>query len=138
MKIGKLSTAQESKTIRFTIPGQPMGAPRMTRSDKWKKRDCVVRYRQWKDLARLRAGTLPDASRVKSLSWTAYFAPSQSWSKRRKAEAIGQMHRHKPDRDNIDKAVLDALFAEDSPIACGTIAKYWDEPPRLEVVIELV
>ena len=39
--------------------------------------------------------------------------------RKRAQEAIGELHRTKPDRDNIDKAVLDALFDEDSAIAAG-------------------
>ena len=45
---------------------------------------------------------------------------------------MGTLHRSKPDRDNIDKAVMDALFPEDSGIAAGTIRKVWGEPPRVE------
>jgi len=127
--------APRTREIRFEIPGNPVGAPRMTVRDKWKKRPCVMRYREWKDLARRCAGVLPEANQILSLSWTAYFEPAASWSRKRRLSAIGTIHRAKPDRDNIDKAVLDSLFKEDSGIGVGSIAKYWSGFARLEVVI---
>lgn len=124
-----------SDCITITIPGEPMGKPRMTRSDKWKKRDCVMRYRAWADEARLRAGKLPSPDVIASLSWTAYFEPPKSWSKKKRAAAMNTLHRSTPDRDNVDKAVLDALFPQDSAIASGMIQKRWGSPARLEIVI---
>lgn len=122
--------------MQIVIPGEPMGKPRMTQRDKWAKRPAVMRYRAWADLARLHARNLPDATQIKSLSWSAYFAPPKSWSRKRAQEAIGELHRAKPDRDNIDKAVLDALFDEDSAIAAGYLEKRWDAESRLVITIE--
>lgn len=122
--------------MQIVIPGEPMGKPRMTQRDKWAKRPAVMRYRAWADLARLHARGLPDATQIKSLSWSAYFAPPKSWSRKRAQEAIGELHRAKPDRDNIDKAVLDALFREDSGIAAGYLEKRWDVESRLVITIE--
>lgn len=130
------------QTFRFTVPANPMGKPRMTQRDKWKKRPCVVRYRNYADLVRLafrQRGTLPPNAVVLSLSWVAWLEMPKSWSKKKKAEHSGQLHMQKPDRDNIDKAILDALFDDDSGIAAGTIEKRWcpaGEPARLEVTIE--
>lgn len=124
------------RTIKFTIEGDPVGAPRMTQRDKWQRRPCVLRYRAWKDRARLAAGCLPPADKINSLSWTAVFAPPPSWSPRKRTAAMGTLHRSKPDRDNIDKAVLDALFDDDKAIAAGTLTKVWGFPERLEVIIE--
>lgn len=121
--------------LLIIIPGPPLGKPRQTQRDKWKKRPAVQKYRAWADLARLCAGVLPPPAIIARLDWKAYFAPPPSWSKKAAAAAIGQLHRQKPDRDNIDKAVLDALFPEDSGIAAGTIAKFWDDVPRLEITI---
>jgi Holliday junction resolvase RusA-like endonuclease len=118
---------------QFTIPGTPIGKPRQTRSDKWKKRPCVLRYREWADLARECAGRLPVAESVIDLSWTAHFEPPKSWSEAKRAAAWGELHRQSPDRDNIDKAILDALYQEDKAIAMGTLKKVWGFPPRVEV-----
>lgn len=37
----------------------------------------------------------------------------------------GQPMTHTPDKDNLEKAVLDALFDEDSAIWDGRATKYW-------------
>ena len=122
--------------MNITIHIEPMGAPRMTQRDRWAKRPCVLRYHAFKDVLRASAaGFIPkDAS---SVSWKAYFPLTKSWSKKKKSELAGKPHQQKPDRDNIDKAILDSLFKEDSVIAFGTIAKYWDDGkgPRIELEI---
>jgi Holliday junction resolvase RusA-like endonuclease len=123
-------------TLRFEIPGPPVGAPRMTQKDRWVKRPRVERYRTWKDVARLYAGRLPAVENILSVSWVAYFEPPKSWSKKESEAALGQLHRSKPDRDNIDKALLDALFHEDQGVAKGSLEKRWGSPARMEVVIE--
>jgi Holliday junction resolvase RusA-like endonuclease len=130
------------ETFYVTIPGIPVSKPRMTQRDKWKQRPCVMRYRAWADGVRAKVwkalGTLPASNRVHRLSWIAYFEPPKSWGKAKRAAAIGELHRAKPDRDNIDKALLDCLFDQDSGVAAGTIEKRWDWTPRLELVIELI
>jgi len=126
--------------ISFTIPGEPVAAPRMTQRDKWAKRPCVQRYFAWRNAAALIVRTsvkLPAANDIASLSWTAYFVPPEIWSKKKREAAIGTLHRSKPDRDNLDKAILDALFPEDSGIASGTIEKRWDWTSRVEIRIEV-
>jgi Holliday junction resolvase RusA-like endonuclease len=129
--------ASMPEEIKIVVPGTPMGKPRMTRSDKWKKRDCVVRSRAYADLIRSVSGPLPGPEQIADLSWTAYFRPAESWSQKKKESAIGTRHRQKPDRDNIDKQVLDSLFEDDSAVADGTLRKRWDWTPRLEITIQL-
>jgi len=121
---------------RFSVPGPPPGKPRMTRRDRWDRRPSVVRYREWCDAVRRVAGKIPPAETVTDCSWSAWFAPPKSWSRRRAQAALGCPHRGRPDRDNIDKALLDALWPKgDSAIARGTIEKRWGEPSRLDVTI---
>lgn len=111
----------------------------MTRRDKWldPPRACVARYRAWRDGARAVAAQhdIPPPEKIRALNWVAYYAPPKSWSKKRRQEVIGHLHRSRPDRDNIDKAVLDALFDEDSAIAAGCIVKRWSLTERLEIII---
>jgi Holliday junction resolvase RusA-like endonuclease len=77
--------------------------------------------------------------KVESVSWTARFVPPPSWSRKRRDAAIGKTHRSKPDRDNIDKAVLDCLFPNgkggDSGIGPGYLDKVWSWEPGLDVTI---
>lgn len=122
-----------------TVNCTPIGKPRQTRADKWKQRDCVMRYRSFADEVRSAFGRTQKFSGAPfSLSWRAYFEMPASWSKKRKAEMAGRPHRQKPDRDNIDKAILDSLFDKDEGIAFGTTAKYWDDGQgaRIELVLE--
>lgn len=132
--------------VSFTVSGVPMGKPRMTQRDRWAKRSCVLRYWEWAAVCRgsmaeacLRVGLdldfAMDSMNVESLSWTARFEPAKSWSKKRRAECLGVTHRMRPDRDNIDKAVCDALFKEDSGIGPGYLDKVWAEEPGLDLVI---
>ena len=122
----------------------PIGKPRMTQRDRWKKRAPVLRYHAFKDELRLIVNRLPHlratlaSGDVQRVSWTAFFPRPKSWSKRQKAAMAGALHRAKPDRDNVDKAILDALFEDDSGIAAGHLEKRWDDGrgPRLEIVFE--
>jgi Holliday junction resolvase RusA-like endonuclease len=96
-----------------------------------------MRYREWCDRVRAEAGELPPTESVVWLSWTAYFAPPDSWSRRKRERLMGEQHQQKPDRDNIDKAVLDCLYpGGDQAIAGGTIEKLWGEPARIEITID--
>jgi Holliday junction resolvase RusA-like endonuclease len=127
--------------MKIWLPGEPIGKPRMTQRDKWKQRPCVMRYRAWADRLRAMAGQfgtgpLPPAEAVVSLSWLAQFEPPKSWSKKKRVAAIGGLHRSKPDRDNIDKGVLDALYpGGDSGIAMGEIEKRWHWMSGIEIRI---
>lgn len=123
-------------TKQFTIEGDPIGAPRMTRSDRWRKRPCVLRYFAFRDRARKAAGELPPVEQISHVEIIAYFSPPASWSRKKREAAIGKPHRSKPDLDNIFKAIGDSLFSEDSGLACITASKYWDTAERVEVFIE--
>jgi hypothetical protein len=75
--------------LKIVVPGTPMGKPRMTRSDKWKKRDCVVRSRAYADLIRSVSGPLPDPEQIADLSWTAYFARPKAGHRRKRSRQLG-------------------------------------------------
>lgn len=126
--------------LQIMVACRPIGKPRMTQRDTWKKRPCVVRYRDWCDRVRaIVKSNIPKTDDILELNWVACFRPTKSWLKKNKltlAEAAGMIHRQTPDRDNIDKAVLDCLFNQDSGIGCGTIEKYWGIEDH--IVIEIV
>lgn len=123
-------------TKQFTIVGDPVGAPRMTRSDRWRKRPCVQRYFAWRDKAREAAGELPPVESITHFEVIAYFSPPVSWSRKKREAAIGKPHRTRPDADNILKAAGDALFPEDSGLHAVTASKYWDTAERVEIYID--
>lgn len=120
----------------FVFMGEPLGKPRMTRQDVYIKRKPVVRFRAYE--TRLQAACRGVSQEASQVSWTAYLSIPKSWSEKKKAAMAGQFHRQKPDRDNIDKGILDALFKSDCGIAAGTLAKFWDDGggARLEITVQ--
>ena len=70
------------------------------------------------------------------------FEPAASWSKKRKAECLGQAHVQRPDLDNIAKAVCDGLnrvaFRDDSQIAEMMVIKRWGPEAKTVVAVEPV
>jgi len=125
--------------VNFTYRGPVIGKPRMTQRDKWASRPCVLRYWAFKD--RIIEQFIQEfrclfAAPV-ALSWTAYIEMPKSWSNAKRKAIRGQEHRQKPDRDNIDKAIMDALFKEDKKVSSGTLIKRWadGDGPRIEMEI---
>lgn len=105
----------------------PLGKPRMTRADKWKKRPEVLRYRAFCDEVRLNKVTLPESG-----YHVIFVLPMPpSWSKKKRALMDGEPHQQKPDKDNLEKALLDALFGEDSHIWDGRVTKIWGETGKM-------
>lgn len=105
----------------------PIAKPRMTQRDRWAKRPCVVRYRQYCDRLRedceLEGWTLPD-----SVAMTFVIEMPGSWSQKKKREMCGHPHRHtkRNDIDNLIKGVLDALRPDDdSGVWRVSAAKRW-------------
>lgn len=119
------------KAIHVTLHGDPIGKPRMTQADKWRRRPCVLAYRAWADKARYAVRAAPSSigfhvdgqfvAGIYEVSWIAFVAMPASWPKKKKEALRGQLHFGKPDRDNIDKAILDALFPDDRGVATGTL-----------------
>jgi Holliday junction resolvase RusA-like endonuclease len=106
----------------------PIAKPRMTRSDKWKQRDCVLRYRAYKDLLLQWGATVPP--RV-HLIFELPMPPS--WGKKKRAKMYGTAHKQKPDLDNLIKGVLDATLEEDSGVWQIAASKRWGEVGSLTI-----
>lgn len=128
-------TPSQPGQIVFVVVGPPMGKPRMTQRDVWKKRPVVLRYHDYKDRINEAAPNLVAKVDVYAVDVKAYIAMPASWNKKKKAELDGTPHRSKPDWDNIGKAVCDALFKEDSCISDGRTRKFWcrDDEQRTEI-----
>lgn len=104
----------------------PVAKPRMTRRDKWEKRSAVLRYRAFADEVRLKIKSIPVPYHV------VFVIPMpKSWTAKRKNEMAGQPHEQKPDKDNLEKALLDALFPDDSGVWDGRVTKLWGEAGRI-------
>ena len=122
-------------TFKKVIKIIPMGKPRMTQRDKWQKRPCVLRYRAFKDELRAQVGPLPiDPFYVRFM---AFFPMPKSWSKKKKKEMTGKLHRSKPDIDNICKAILDTILKDDSKIGWVEMSKHWDDGSGPRIILEI-
>ena len=99
----------------------PVPKPRQTRSDKWKKRPAVMRYRAYADEVRLKGVKLSENG-----DHVTFIIPMpKSWSDKKKIEMDGTAHQQKPDSSNLIKALEDALFTDDSAIWDYRITKRW-------------
>lgn len=102
---------------------EPMAKPRMTRADKWKQRDCVLRYRAYKDEIRLRNVQVPEGN-----AHIMFVIPMPaSWSNKKRDVMAGQPHQQKPDVDNLHKGLLDAVFLDDCRVWDHRVTKVWGE-----------
>jgi len=111
-----------TRKVRFDI--EPMGAPRMVRSDKWKKREVVTRYFAFKDEFRRQCAEKNWVLGPALIGYI-YIAMPDSWSKAKKAAMLGSLHQQKPDADNFCKATMDAFGTDDSHVAVMDVVKVW-------------
>ena len=102
----------------------PVAKPRQTRADKWKQRPCVMRYRAFADELRLKYKRTKNQD-AGSFSVSFFLPMPDSWSDKKKEEMLGKPHKQKPDFDNLNKAVFDALFKDDSFVWRVLTEKRW-------------
>lgn len=126
------------KTLHITYSGNPRGKPRQTRSDKWKKRKCVVQYRQWADGLRKELSVFIVPQEPDKLIVTAYIEIPKSWSKMKKEKMKGKPHKQTPDSDNILKAVCDAIWKGDQVLYNCHVQKFWDDGNGARTEISIV
>jgi Holliday junction resolvase RusA-like endonuclease len=116
--------ATQNDSIFFRIPREklkPAGLKRLLR---------LERYNDYK------VELLAEAKRKQfelppcGLSVTFYIPCPQSWSDKKKRENHGRLHQSRPDIDNLTKAFLDSLVAEDKFIANITLSKRWVDFPE--------
>lgn len=131
-------------TVRFTVPGRPMGQPRARVSTatgyvRHYDPESSINYKQTVVAAYMQAVNgkpflLPKGgSRGFCVSIVAHFTPPKSWSKKKKDEAValfGYRPCVKPDVDNIAKIILDALngvlWEDDKEVTCLEVEKAYD------------
>lgn len=118
----KLKTAENMGERVFSV--KPVAKPRMTRRDKWAKRDCVVRYREYRDMLRLlgRGFELGDEVRI------VFGMPfARSYGKAKRDGLRGRAHQIRPDVDNLLKGIMDAFRESDSSIWRVEVKKIWTD-----------
>jgi len=110
--------------MRYNIT--PVSKPRQTRSDKWKQRPCVMKYRAFADECR------DKGVEVKNGCHITFVLPIPKSKLKKLVE--GQPHKQRPDVDNLCKSVMDAVLKEDSHIYDIRITKVWGA--KGEIIIE--
>lgn len=107
------------------LPIDPCPAPRQTRSDAWKQRPAVMRYRRFRD--ELKELLPPEFKFIDGMEIIFFIPMPDSWSNKKKALMDHTHHKQKPDLDNLCKAFFDTLFKDedDSCVSAFTASKYW-------------
>lgn len=119
-------------TLTFNI--DPCPAPRMTRSDRWKKRPVVMRYFGFRDAAKLQARVF-NYKLSGHLEIIFHMAMPSSWSKSKKEKMVGQPCLVRPDIDNLVKAWCDSMESEDNYVWSINAKKVWANEGKIEVII---
>ena len=112
-----------------SYPITPCPKPRQTRADKWKKRPPVLRYRAFADTCRELGVAVPESG----AKVTFILPMPKSWSKKKRAQMDGQPHQQTPDVDNLGKALLDAVYEDDSCVWDIRMIKRWGVEGRIDI-----
>ena len=118
-----------SECIEIDVRG--IGKPRMTRSDSWKRRECVLRYWEYKDT--LVMGCLKENYVIGDrVSIEFVFRVPESMSRKKGEELLkAGKHQVKPDLDNLVKGVLDSLKERDQEVYYIEASKRWGEEDKI-------
>ena len=110
--------------VRFNL--RPIPKPRMTQSDRWKKRPIVERYYRFKDELNRQSSAMNFVFPF-SMELCFHLAMPKSWSVKKRNKYNGTYHQSKPDLDNLCKAVMDSMLTEDMQVYRINMTKYWSE-----------
>ena len=107
--------------FQFVVNGRPAPKPRMTQSDRWKQRPCVLRYREYADAIRAaaidakRTHALPDDFLFDgNVEVEALFGKDYTLIKVSEISGEVQIKKSRGDIDNYGKSVAEGLFAQQS------------------------
>lgn len=118
------------KSIIFNI--DPIGKPRMVRSDVWSNRKCVSEYWRYKDELNIQAKKLN--YKIGEILCILFFIKMpDSWSKKKKERMNLLPHKSKPDTDNLVKGFIDSLTNNDSNIYEIHAKKIWSYSGKIKV-----
>lgn len=153
MNISGINTVEGEamKSIRFSIPGQPMGKqrPRVVHNGSFSQAftpketvsyENLVRV-MYREAARGKRFTDEDMLDVRVI---AYYSIPKSTSKKKREMMLEHKIRpgKKPDWDNIGKIICDSLntvaYRDDSSIVDAQVRKFYSENPRVDVTIRRI
>jgi Holliday junction resolvase RusA-like endonuclease len=86
-------------------------------------RPAVARYRAFQDEIRLRQVRIPEPFHHAIF----VLAMPATWKAEKRAAQEGMPHQQKPDRDNLEKALLDSVYGEDAHVWDGRTTKLWGQ-----------
>ena len=127
-------------------PVEPMAKPRMTRADRItmaklrahrrmnareaKRVPLLSRWLAYSDEVKLRRIEL-NLDRYYHVMFVIRMPPS--WSQAKRAEHLFHKHQSRPDKDNLEKGLLDILHGEDCGAWDGRVTKVWGIVPCIIV-----
>ena len=132
-KAGKLPK-MELEGTEYVFMIDPVAKPRMTRKDKWAKRNCVVNYWRYKgdliSLAKEIDFKLPDVFAVEF-----YIPFPKSYIGDQKERLLNRPHQMKPDVDNLLKGLFDAFNIRDQSIHFVLVRKIWAVRGSIRIIV---
>jgi Holliday junction resolvase RusA-like endonuclease len=147
--------------VSLTIPGAPEGKrrPRIDTRGGFARIHAtdadIKRERLIRQLAREAMDGRPPFVGPVRVDVEAIFEPPVSWSRKKREAALAAFwHTSKPDKDNVEKSILDGLnpdpraklavdrlpfcLTDDAQVAAGFTTKRWGSPARVEVTISVL
>ena len=115
----------------------PVSKPRMTRADRWKKRQSVLKFFAFRDAVRQSSAwkTL-ELLDMDSFKIVFHVPMPKSWSKKKKTQYDGKPHQQRPDLDNYLKAWKDSVYEEDAIVWNVEATKLWTSGSGFITVIK--
>ena len=115
----------------------PCSKPRMTRADRWKKRQSVLKFFAFRDAVKQSpAWKTLQLLDMDSFKIVFHVPMPKSWSKKKKAQFEGKPHQQRPDLDNYLKAWKDSVYEEDAVVWHVEATKLWTSGPGYIMVIQ--
>lgn len=142
---------EDMKSIRFFIPGQPMGKqrPRVVHNGSFSKAFTPKETVSYENLVRVMYQETAKGKRfadgdMLDVRVIAYYSIPKSTSKKKRKMMLEHKIRpvKKPDWDNIGKIICDSLntvaYRDDSSIVDAQVRKFYSENPRVDVTIRRI
>lgn len=134
--IGGFTQITNNNQQIYIYEGDFISKPRMTRRDKWLKRDVTSKYWAFKDKIKLWAKKNHFKIPEEPFKIIFYIKMPDSWTNKKIEAFENKPHRSKPDIDNLCKSIFDCLCEDgDQFIYNVHLVKYWSKSPK--IVFEL-
>lgn len=109
---------------------EPVPKPRQTSRSKWKKTPQDERYYHFKDEIKKMSMDVP----AEGYHVLFVLKMPEYWSAKKKDKMRHKPHTQTPDKDNLEKALLDSIFKQDSHIWDGRVSKVWGDAGKMILI----